>query len=109
MIEAYRRLGRDDLAGCVAQGKKFQRLRSQILEKGIPDVRVLNATRRAILEQEDGIEGEPQSREEWFKVALARYQDDPGVKVLEERAAALLRGRLDADGRAYAIDGRAAA
>ena len=82
------------------QGKKFQRLRSQILEKGIPDVRVLNATRRAFLEQDDGIDGEPQSREEWIKVALARYRDDPGVKVLKERAAALLQRGPDADGRA---------
>lgn len=85
LMEAYRRMGRYDLAECVKQGKKFQRLRSQILVKDTPDVGILNATRSAFLGEEREVTDKPQSRQEWVKTALHRYKDDQGIAELLSR------------------------
>ena len=76
-MEAYMRLGRDDLAELVRRGKKWQRL--TLSKRWLPSFRELNAARRAFLELPDVVEAEPRSKEAWMKATRDRYRSDGGL------------------------------
>lgn len=91
LVAAYEDLGRSDLAECVRQGKKFQRLRD-FIEFDNQDIEHLHALYRAFVEPFVGPIGpEPQSVTEWANIATRHFPDlaisDTDLAMLVHRAA----------------------
>jgi len=86
LCKAYEQRGRDDLADCVKNGRKFQRLEYVIgnvllfMYRGRTDpwlVGTLNGMVEAFLGEKAG--PLPTSSEDWTEWALARHANDPGL------------------------------
>ena len=92
LCEAYKQKGRTDLADCVRNGRKFQRLEYVIgnvvlfMYQGTVCgpflLGVLNGMVKAFLGDEAGVS--PTSSEGWTEWALARHADDPGLSDVME-------------------------
>jgi hypothetical protein len=108
LCEAYEQRGRSDLADCVRNGRKYQRLEYVIgnvilfmyAGSSFGDA-VLLGMLNGLVEafQGDKAWPLPNTREAWFEWALSRHSDDPGlpeIMVLEETSA-LYRSRWRPD------------
>ena len=92
LCEAYKQRGRTDLADCVRNGRKFQRLEYVIgnvvlfmYQGTVCDpflTGVLEGMVKAFLGDEAGTL--PTSSEGWTEWALARHADDPGLGEIME-------------------------
>jgi hypothetical protein len=109
LCEAYEQRGRSDLADCVRNGRKYQRLEYVIgnvilfMYAGggsFGDATLLGMLNGLV----DAFQGDkagplPETREAWFEWALSRHSDDPGlpeIMVLEETSA-LYRSKWSPD------------
>ncbi|WWD08812.1 hypothetical protein V865_006925 [Kwoniella europaea PYCC6329] len=82
LIEAYQSLGRDDLADCVKNGRKYQRL-IYFLKCMFINVLEVNAIRKAFLKIPDEVDdGMPKTEEEWVEKMLIKWQEDEGLRYL---------------------------
>ncbi|WVQ62804.1 uncharacterized protein L199_000953 [Kwoniella botswanensis] len=86
LIEAYQSLGRDDLADCVKNGRKYQRL-IYFLKCMFTNVLELNAIRKAFLKIPDEVDDDmPKTEEEWVEKMLIKWQEDEGLRYLVENS-----------------------
>ncbi|UOH85027.1 hypothetical protein LQV05_001844 [Cryptococcus neoformans] len=85
LIEAYRDLGRPELADLVRTGRKYHRL-FDVLFRECVTLTTLNALRRAFLGLPDGKQGLPQTLKEWIQVAKQNYSTDEHLETMLERS-----------------------
>ncbi|WVO17988.1 hypothetical protein L204_105686 [Cryptococcus depauperatus] len=85
LIEAYRDLGRSDLADHVRNGRKYHRL-FDVLFREYVTLTTLNALRRAFLGLPDGRQGLPQTLKEWIQEAKTNYAEDQNLAIMLQRS-----------------------
>lgn len=85
LIEAYRNLGRPELADLVRTGRKYHRL-FDVLFRECVTLTTLNALRRAFLGLPDGRQGLPQTLKEWIQVAKQNFSTDEHLEEMLERS-----------------------
>jgi len=99
LCEAYERRGRADLAQCVKEGRKYQRLEYVLGNFTLFSFAGSSNGDAILLGMLNGLVDAlqvakagplPTTREAWFEWALSRHSDDPGlpeIMVLEETSA----------------------
>nr|XP_018264475.1 uncharacterized protein I303_02642 [Kwoniella dejecticola CBS 10117]OBR86633.1 hypothetical protein I303_02642 [Kwoniella dejecticola CBS 10117] len=78
LADAYIALGREDLATCVRNGRKYHRL-INLLRHSHLNTKKINALERAFLDLPDAYAGQPDTLQEWVEAKKVVYREDEGL------------------------------